>query len=144
MSPELAFTLCNAAVLPGWLLLIFSRRTWPSELFCPFVLPGTLAIGYVALLVSQWGRMDGGFSSLAEVAALFENRYALLAGWIHYLAFDLFVGSWEVRDARRLGVSRWLLIPCLVLTLFFGPAGLLSYLLVRWRAARTRGARAMV
>jgi len=74
---------------------------------------------------------EGGFGSLAEVARLFANPWLLLAGWTHYLAFDLFVGSWEVRDARERGVPHLLVIPCLALTLMFGPAGWLLYVAVR-------------
>jgi hypothetical protein len=50
---------------------------------------------------------------------------------VHYLAFDLFVGGWEVRDAVARGVSRWLVAPCLLLTFIFGPAGWLAYYAVR-------------
>jgi len=49
----------------------------------------------------------------------------LLAGWVHYLAFDLFIGSWEVEDAAANGIPHWLLLPCLFLTLMVGPVGLL-------------------
>jgi hypothetical protein len=68
---------------------------------------------------------------LQQVAALFSVPAALLAGWIHYLAFDLFIGSWEVRDSQRLKISHWLVVPCLVLTFLFGPIGLALYLLLR-------------
>ena len=62
---------------------------------------------------------------------LFSNPWALLAGWIHYLAFDLLIGTWETRDAREHGVPHLLLVPCLVLTFLFGPAGWLLYRGVR-------------
>jgi hypothetical protein len=62
---------------------------------------------------------------------LFENRWALLAGWTHYLAFDLFVGTWEVRDARASGIPHLLVLPCLGLTFLFGPAGWLLYMALR-------------
>ena len=65
------------------------------------------------------------------VAKLFSNRWLLLAGWIHYLAFDLFIGAWEVRDAQDLGISHFIVIPCLLLTFLFGPAGLLLYFVIR-------------
>jgi hypothetical protein len=68
---------------------------------------------------------------LADVRALFSNDFLLLAGWIHYLAFDLFIGSWEVRDARRLGIHHLTVVPCLVLTFMLGPVGLLLYLALR-------------
>lgn len=78
---------------------------------------------------------DGGFGALADVAGLFESPYLLLAGWVHFLAFDLFVGAWEVRDARRIGIAHLLVMPCLVLTFMLGPVGLLLYLGLRvaWR-----------
>jgi hypothetical protein len=55
----------------------------------------------------------------------------LLAGWVHYLAFDLFIGSWQVRDSQQRGIGHLFVIPCLVLTFLFGPAGLLCYLALR-------------
>ena len=45
----------------------------------------------------NWGDAQGGFGTLEGVAELLSNRWLLLAGWIHYLASDLFIGSWEVR-----------------------------------------------
>ena len=67
---------------------------------------------------------------------LFADPWLLLAGWVHYLVFDLFLGAWEVRDAQRLRIPHLLVVPCLVLTFLFGPVGLLLYGIVR--AARTR------
>ena len=86
----------------------------------------------------NWAGSDGGFGSLPEVSALFANQWLLLAGWIHYLAFDLFVGSWEVRDAAERNISHWLMIPCLVLTFLFGPVGLLTYFALRSTAKMRR------
>ena len=77
---------------------------------------------------------QGGFSSLAGVAQLFENRWLLLAGWVHYLAFDLFIGAWETRDAMARGLSRLWLAPCLLMTFMLGPIGLLMYHVARTRA----------
>ena len=68
---------------------------------------------------------------LGAVRALFADDRALLAGWTHYLAFDLFVGSWEVRDAQRVGVHHLLVAPCLLLTFLLGPVGLLLYFALR-------------
>jgi hypothetical protein len=90
-----------------------------------------LAIAYVAIVVARLGGARGGFGSLAALATLFRDPYVLLAGWLHYLAFDLFVGSWEVRDAQRLGVPHLAVVPCLALTFLLGPAGLLAYLGLR-------------
>jgi hypothetical protein len=132
MSPEQIFSLCGMLVLPGWLLLIFLPRwRWAARLVCPVVIPLLLALVYLWLVATTFGRTPGGFGSLAEVSLLFQNPRALLAGWIHYLAFDLFVGSWEVRDAQRAGVHHLLVVPCLLLTFLFGPVGLLLYFALR-------------
>ena len=91
-----------------------------------------LAIAYVLLIAAGLGAAErGGFGSIAELRALFANDAALAAGWIHYLAFDLFVGSWIVRDGLDRGLHGLLLAPCLVLAFLFGPAGFLLFLLVR-------------
>ncbi len=55
----------------------------------------------------------------------------LVAGWLHYLAFDLFVGGWIAREGERAGLPHLLLLPCFVLTFLFGPAGLLAFALLR-------------
>ncbi len=137
MSPEQLFSLSTLLVLPGWLLLVFLPRwRWTARLVCPVVIPLVLAVVYLWLVATTFGRTEGGFGSLAEVSQLFQNPRALLAGWIHYLAFDLFVGSWEVRDAQRAGVHHLLVVPCLFLTFFFGPVGLLLYLVLRFALKR--------
>ena len=136
-GPEALFSLASAVVLPGWLLLAFLPR-WrhTARLVCAVVIPGLLAVLYAALIAARWGGAEGGFSSLADVQKLFADPWLLLAGWVHYLVFDLFLGAWEVRDAQRLRIPHLLVVPCLVLTFLFGPVGLLLYGIVR--AARTR------
>jgi hypothetical protein len=60
-----------------------------------------------------------------------QNSWLLLAGWIHYLAFDLFLGAWQARQAQRLGISHFLVVPCLLLTFLFGPIGLPVFWAIR-------------
>lgn len=131
MNLERIFSLSGAVVLPCWLLLVFAPRWRGTMRLATFVAPLLLAGVYVWLLFTAPPAQGAGFSSLAQVRALFSVDQALLAGWIHYLAFDLFTGSWEVRDAQRLGIRHWIVVPCLVLTFLFGPVGLALYLLVR-------------
>jgi hypothetical protein len=132
MSHEVLFSICNTAVLPGWLLLaVLPRWKWTARLITAVIIPGLLGLVYLYLVLTQFGKTEGGFGSLAQVQQLFANPAMLVAGWIHYLAFDLFIGSWEVRDAQRLGLSHWLVIPCLALTFLFGPIGLLLYFALR-------------
>jgi hypothetical protein len=132
MKPELIFSIANFTALAGWLLMaILPRWTWTRRIVISGVLPLLLAVAYLILIVLFFGRTEGGFGSLAEVMKLFTNEWAMLAGWIHYLVFDMFIGAWEVRDSEKHGVSHILVIPCLVLTFLFGPIGLLLYHLVR-------------
>lgn len=125
------FSIVNLIALLGWVLLAaLPGRRW-AERVSGWVVPAVLAASYVVVIASSWGTSAGGFSSLADVALLFANPWLLLAGWIHYLAFDLLIGGWIVRDARRRGLSHVWLLPSLVLTFLFGPAGWLSYLGLR-------------
>jgi len=138
MTPEQIFSVANLVALAGWVLLaVLPRRPWVANVVAPAAIPALLALVYVPVLMTHWGESEGGFGSLAQVALLFENRWALLAGWVHYLAFDLFVGSWESRDARARGIPHWMLLPCLFLTFMFGPAGWLLYMAIRTIRGRT-------
>ncbi len=137
MSADQLFSVCNSVALLGWLILaIACCRRWAAYLTTGVILPLLLAVAYAVLLVAHWGEKQGGFDTLSHVALLFSNRWILLAGWIHYLCFDLFIGSWQVRDATANNISHWLVIPCLFLTFMFGPVGLLLYFALR--TARTR------
>ena len=134
MSADLIFSICSNSVLPGWLLLVLLPKwRWTLGLICTAIIPIVLGMVYVGLFLSQLGNLPagGGFGSLGSVTTLFSNPYVLAAGWIHYLAFDLFVGAWEVHDSQQQGISHWLVIPCLILTLMLGPAGLAVYLIIR-------------
>lgn len=134
---ETVFSVCSTLAVVGWVLLIALPRHRLAHLVASVVIPLAIAVVYLVLIVQHFGRSDGGFGSLAEVTRLFANPAMLLAGWLHYLAFDLFLGAWEVRDAQRHGVPHLLVIPCLLLTFLLGPIGLLSYLAVRMRWAGT-------
>lgn len=137
MNADRLFSIVNPLAALGWLLLLLvPRRRW-ATLVAGTAIPTLLAVVYLGLLALHWGEARGGFSTLQGVADLFANRWLLLAGWVHYLAFDLVVGTWETRDAMERGVSRWLLAPCLLATFLFGPVGFLAYQGVR-RTRRIR------
>ena len=121
MNANSLFRLANSMALASWLLLGVTGWSARASLLCGL---------YTALIATHWGGHRGGFNSLSNVMLLFTDRWLVLAGWVHYLAFDLFIGSWQVRDARRNGVPFVVVLPCLVLTFLFGPIGLLLYLLV--------------
>ena len=82
-------------------------------------------------MLAHYANSDGGFGSLTDVRTLFENDYILLAGWVHYLAFDLFVGAWIAGKADVIGLSRLIQAPILMATYMFGPIGLVLFLSIR-------------
>jgi hypothetical protein len=138
MSPEQAFSIANIVAVLSWLLLaVLPGRRWVTEIVTGKAVPMLFAVLYVAIVAATFGQSEGSFSTLSGVAALFANPWLLLAGWLHYLAFDLLIGTWEARDARERGIPHILLVPCLFTTLMFGPAGWLLYMAIRTVRART-------
>ena len=131
MTPTDLFTVANLTVVPAWLMLaVLPRWRW-TRIVAAYAVPAALGVVYLLIMLQEFDLDGGGFGSLAEVSRLFENPWMLLAGWIHYLAFDLFIGAWEVRDASRLNIPHPYVIPCLLLTFLVGPVGLLAYFIVR-------------
>jgi hypothetical protein len=122
-----------------WLALMV-RPCHPVVLRCAGqVVPLFFAVIYAVIMAMRIGHVDGDFSSLTGVAELFRDPWILLAGWVHYLAFDLLIGVWEVRDAASRDVPHWRVAPCLLVTFLFGPAGWLLYLAVRSISWSKRG-----
>jgi len=127
------FAVLNLSLVT-WALLIFLpqwKRTPPLAL----VVPSLHAALYVALIAH--GLMQPGpgmkvdMTSLSGVMELFTVSDGVFAGWLHYCVFDPLVGLGVVQDARRLRVPHFLVVPCLLLTMLLGPAGFLSYLMIR-------------
>lgn len=131
MTAEQLFSILNLIAMAAWLMLVCLPRVRWTTTVVPIAVPLLLAVVYAGLLAATWPTSEGGFSSLAGVSALFSNPWVLLAGWTHYLAFDLFIGGWEVRDAQRRGIPHLLVVPALMLTFLFGPVGLLLYHAIR-------------
>jgi len=132
MNADILLQAGNLAVLPIWTLLLILPRWRGAQILAALLAPALIAVVYGFLLLSQLGGSSGGsFGSVAGVQRLFANPYVMVAGWYHYLAFDLAIGAWETRDAMRVGLPIWLRGPALALTLVFGPLGLLLYLVSR-------------
>ena len=128
----------NLFALPGWIVLIFLPRRWPSLLQFPeMVVPLVLGFIYGGVMLALFGRVEGGFGSFVEIKALFQSDYMLAAGWIHYLAFDLFVGTWIAKRSDEIGLSRLIQAPILGLAFMFGPAGYALFVLTRWAVSAT-------
>ena len=137
MTADGIFQACGLMALLGWLCLL-TIPVWPKgsrdrlpRLVGAICIPAAIAATYTALIVTHWTGHRGGFNTLDEVMLLFTDRWLVTAGWIHYLAFDLFIGGWELADSRERKVPHLVMIPLLLLTFLFGPMGLLGYLGLR-------------
>ena len=131
MNHELIFSLAGLMAMAGWAALLLSPLipVWADRI-AGLVVPGMLSTGYVMILLA-FPAPGGGFGSFAEVTELFSHADPLMAGWVHFLAFDLLVGAWICRQGRRDGLPFWSVAPCLPVTFLFGPAGFLLFQLVR-------------
>ena len=142
MPLDLLFRLASTLALAGWLALALAPLQRPSAVFAARSLAAVLCGGYFAVLVHVLGHGPApdwrAFNSLDGVMRLLGTREAALAGWVHYLAFDLFTGAWEAETARASGIPHALLLVCLTLTLLAGPVGLLIYLVLRAGRQRRR------
>ncbi|MGL3606700.1 ABA4-like family protein [Rhizobium sp. G187] len=132
MSHDQVFSLASSTAMVGWLMLILLPR-WPVLIaFLRYGLIGALSLTYAVLIFVYFSRVEGGgFGSIAEVRALFMSDPVLVAGWVHYLAFDLFIGTWIAAEADKRGYNRLLQVPVLIATFMFGPLGLLLFCLTR-------------
>ncbi|MBL8706985.1 MAG: DUF4281 domain-containing protein [Rhodospirillales bacterium] len=137
MTLDLLFKLGNMTALAGWGVLLaspFLPRL--ADRVAGLAIPLLLAVAYAGLVLAFWTGAEGGFGTLRDVMRLFDDPGVALAGWLHYLAFDLLVGAWVVRTARAEGIAFALAAPCLALTFLFGPAGYFAF-------SCLRGARAL-
>lgn len=134
MTAEQVFSIANMAALLGWIGLaasgVLNKPFWRDEVFGRWLPLGFSAV-YFALMLFFFRQSEGGFGSLPEVQLLFANKWVALAGWVHYLAFDLFIGAVIARRLTDDGMTRWLLLPLLPLTFLFGPIGLLGFEIAR-------------
>jgi len=132
MNDELVFSLVGLLSMAGWATLIASPLIprW-SDRIAGTVVPVLLAIIYLAIALTAPSQEGGGFATFAEVTLLFSSPGALLAGWVHFLAFDLLVGAWACRTGRREGMGFGWVLPCLPVIFLFGPGGFLIFSVAR-------------
>ncbi len=133
MQPESVFSVCNTLALIGWVVLVAGMGKRWGVLGARWLAVG-FAVVYTLVIALHFGEAEGGFGTLAEVMALFRDRWVTVGGWVHYLAFDLFVGAWIVEQGQRDSLPWWRVLPALPLTFLFGPAGLLLFVVLRGRA----------
>jgi hypothetical protein len=132
VSTEEVFSAVGAVAALQWLLLMVLPKWKVTRwLIDHAVVPLLLSLVYCIYIAGFFQVHGGGFGSLQQVRVLFSNDNLLLAGWVHYLAFDLLIGFTIIRSAQAKAVPHWLVIPCLVLTFMFGPCGFLLYQIIK-------------
>lgn len=133
------FQLSNLLVMPFWaLMIVLPFWRWTQRIIRSPWIAAPAALLYAALVLPQIGGLLAELANpqLAQIAALLGTPAGATIGWVHFLAFDLFVGRWIYLDSRERQLSAWLVSPILFFVLMFGPLGLLLYLLVRRFAGR--------
>ena len=135
---EIVYLWLNIGVIPFWLVLIFFPNSklgsiFVSSIFPIFILSGAYVyIVYKSFLGSY--DFDSNFSlylGIGELSELFSNREFLIIFWIHFLAINLFCGSWMSRDASKFIISKYIMFFPLVITYFIGPLGVFIYWIIR-------------
>lgn len=137
MKAELVFTIFNTAVLLPWVLMLFAPFWKYTQLLVnSYAIPLALSVAYVAIIFTNLGAIaQADFGSLKGIQALFVGAgnapYFAAAAWFHYLAFDLFVGTWIFNDAQKFKINHFAVVPCLVMTFMLGPTGFLVYMIIK-------------
>lgn len=133
MTPSQVFSIVGMMAMPMWVLLIFLPKWKVTRFFIDYkIIPIALSVIYaiyIAKSLITGGMMD--FGSLKSVMQLFTVENAVLAGWIHYLAFDLLVGMWMVNQNKELNIHPILMAPCLLGSFMLGPVGFLLFMIMR-------------
>ncbi|QRK12410.1 DUF4281 domain-containing protein [Archangium violaceum] len=141
MNEELILKVLNVPVLLGWLSMVLAPRARVTRWFLESdVLPLGIGVLYLALVAPHLPGLLREFDTLAHIDVALHRPGMLLAGWIHYLAFDFLVGRVVLADAQRRGIPHLLIVPCLLMTFMLGPVGYLAYAVVRLVSRRFRSA----
>jgi len=133
MSPEQVFSIANMMAMPMWILMITLPNWKATRLLIDYkVIPLLLSVIYaiyIFLSIQSGGGLD--FGSLGSVMQLFTVKNAVIAGWVHYLAFDLLIGMWMIDQNRKLKIHPVLMAPCLFATFMLGPVGFLLFTIIK-------------
>lgn len=135
MSVDFAFRMFNVLALGGWMILALAPRwRFGRAWIAGFVLPAIFSLTYLAVFVPRLFDSPGGFGSIAALTTLLNaDPRVMLGAWLHYLAFDLFIGAWMAGEAHRLGIPHVWMVPILAMTFLAGPVGWLAFFAIRSR-----------
>ncbi|PKV51453.1 uncharacterized protein DUF4281 [Aquimarina sp. MAR_2010_214] len=133
MTPTEVFSISSMIAMPMWILMILFPNWKATRFLIDFkIIPIALSVLYaiyIFLAIQIGGMMD--FGSLSSVMKLFTEENAVLAGWVHYLAFDLLVGMWMLDQNKGLRIHQLIMAPCLFSTFMLGPIGFLLFIIIK-------------
>ena len=130
---NLIFNFCNILILIAWGAIIITPQKKISRILISYPwIPLTLSFFYIYFIIISGGLMEADFSSLNGIVTLFKNATpeSAAAGWLHYLAFDFWVGTWIIKHSRKEKISNKIIVLPLLITFILGPVGILAYSMI--------------
>ena len=126
MIYETIFNVFNTGILFFWLaLMVFPKSKFTQKTTdFPWV-PLVIAFGYIYFLSTTEGTFSADFSSLSGLTQMFQNAnpQGVAAGWLHYLAFDFWVGCWMLKDSQKKQIKHFFVLLPMLCTFMLGPVG---------------------
>ena len=137
-SIEMIYMWLNLGVLPFWFMLLFFPQTKICRIFVTSVFPLLVLAAIDLYLIFEISKSGFNFFdvfnlylSIDELLNLFSDKNYTILFWIHFLAINLFCGSWIVKDYQKISMPKSLVFIPIVLTYFIGPIGLSIYWFIR-------------
>ena len=135
---ETLYMWINLGVLPFWFILIVFPQSHLSRIFVTSIFPFLILSGvYIFILYKSYligYDFDGNFSlylGLSELSRLFEDHLYIMIFWTHFIAINLFIGGWIVKDSQKFSINKVLMAVPLIVTYLIGPLGLILYWIIR-------------
>ena len=135
---ETLYMWINLGVLPFWFILIVFPQSHLSRIFVTSIFPFFILSGvYIFILYKSYligYDFDGNFSlylGLSELSRLFEDHLYIMIFWTHFIAINLFIGGWIVKDSQKFSINKVLMAVPLIVTYLIGPIGLFLYWIIR-------------
>ena len=135
---ETLYMWINLGVLPFWFILIMFPQSHLSRIFVTSIFPFFILSGvYIFILYKSYligYDFDGNFSlylGLSELSRLFEDHLYIMVFWTHFIAINLFIGGWIVKDSQKFSINKVLMAVPLIMTYLIGPIGLFFYWIIR-------------
>ena len=135
---ETLYMWVNLGVLPFWFILIIFPQSHLSRIFVTSIFPFFMLSGvYIFILYKSYLTgydFDGNFTlylGLSELSRLFEDHLYIMIFWTHFIAINLFIGGWIVKDSQKFSINKVLMAVPLIVTYLIGPLGLILYWIIR-------------